>query len=153
MSLPDFPGYSFGRLDDTISADRQPLGIVGTTDDQGLATAEVTLPEPMSSTKPLEATILMRLIDSNGRTIERSLSRPVLADVDRIGIKPRFSVDDGLAENSEAGFDIIAVSPEGVAIDKTGIKWTPVAHRHHLSMVPQQRHLALGSDHHHEPCR
>ncbi|MEO7222611.1 MAG: alpha-2-macroglobulin, partial [Devosia sp.] len=124
MSLPDFPGYSFGRIDDTISSDRQPLGIVGTTDDQGLATAEVTLPTPMSSTKPLEATILMRLIDTNGRTIERSLSRPVLADVDRIGIKPRYSEEDGIPENSEAGFDIIAVSPEGVAIDKTGIKWT-----------------------------
>ena len=124
MSLPDFPGYSFGRIDDTISSDRQPLGIVGTTDDQGKATAEVTLPEPMASTKPLEATILMRLIDTNGRTIERSLSRPVKADVDRIGIKPQFSEMDGLKEDSQAGFDLIAVSPDGAQIDKTGIKWT-----------------------------
>ncbi|MBN9345669.1 MAG: alpha-2-macroglobulin family protein [Devosia sp.] len=123
MSLPDFPGYSFGRIDDTISSDRQPLGIVGTTDDAGKATAEVTLPTPMASTKPLEATILMRLIDTNGRTIERSLSRPVLADVDRIGIKPKFSTADGIPEDSEAGFDVIAVSPAGAAIDKTGIKW------------------------------
>jgi uncharacterized protein YfaS (alpha-2-macroglobulin family) len=124
MSLPDFPGYRFGRLDDTISADRQPLGIVGTTDEQGNATAEVVLPTPMASTKPLEATILMRLIDTNGRTIERALSRPVLADVDRIGIKPRYNEDEGVPEDSEASFDIIAVSPEGVAIDKAGIKWT-----------------------------
>ncbi|HZY67330.1 MAG TPA: MG2 domain-containing protein, partial [Devosia sp.] len=124
MSLPDFPGYSFGRVDDTISSDRQPLGIVGTTDEQGKATAEVTLPEPMPSTKPLEATLLLRLIDTNGRTIERSLSRPVTADVDRIGIKPRFSEDEGIPENSEAGFDIIAVSPEGETIGKDGIKWT-----------------------------
>ncbi len=124
MSLPDFPGYSFGRLDDTISSDRQPLGIVGTTDDEGKATAEVTLPAPMPSTKPLEATILMRLIDTNGRTIERSLSRPVLADVDRIGIRPQYSEEDGLGENTTAGFDIIAVSPEGAQIDKSDIKWT-----------------------------
>ncbi len=123
MSLPGFPGYSFGRLDDTISADRQPLGIVGTTDAQGNATAQVTLPMPMASTKPLEATILMRLIDSNGRTVERSLSRPVLADVDRLGISPKFSLADGIPEDSEAGFDIIAVSPDGEMIDKAGIKW------------------------------
>ncbi len=119
-----FPGYSFGRLDDTLSADRQPLGVVGTTDEAGHAIAEVTLPTPMASTRPLEAQLLLRLVDSNGRTIERSLTRAVLADVDRIGIRPQFSTADGLAEGSEAAFDIVAVSPEGKAIDKPGLVWT-----------------------------
>ncbi|RYE08850.1 MAG: alpha-2-macroglobulin [Hyphomicrobiales bacterium] len=124
MSIKGFAGYSFGRLDDTTEIDRQPLGVVGTTDEAGNATAEVTLPAPMPGTKPLEAQILMRLVDTNGRTVERSLSRPVLADVDRIGIKPAYSTEDGLAENSSASFDIIAVSPDNKAIDKDGIRWT-----------------------------
>ncbi len=122
--LAGFAGYSFGRADDTASADRQPLGVVGTTDADGLATAEVSLPEPMASTRPMEAQILLRLVDTNGRTLERSLSRPVLAAVDRIGIKPQFTASDGLAEGSEAAFDIVAVSPEGKAIDKPGLVWT-----------------------------
>jgi uncharacterized protein YfaS (alpha-2-macroglobulin family) len=124
MSLLEFPGYRFGRLDDTISSDRQPLGIVGTTDEAGKATAEVMLPTPQPSTRPLEATILVRLIDTNGRTIERSLSRPVQGDVDYIGIKPQYSTDDGIAENSSPGFDIITVGPDGKLAARSGLKWT-----------------------------
>ncbi len=43
-TLAAYPGYTFGRLDDTIETDRESLGVVGTTDDSGAATAEVTLP-------------------------------------------------------------------------------------------------------------
>ncbi|MBE0578383.1 alpha-2-macroglobulin family protein [Devosia sp.] len=123
-TLEAFPGYVFGREDDTVETSREPLGVVGTTDEAGNAVAEVVLPEPPATTRPLEAQLLLRLVDSNGRTIERSISRPVLATVDRIGIKPTFSDASGLAEGSEASFDIIAVSPEGDAIAKTGLSWT-----------------------------
>ncbi|MEO5808438.1 alpha-2-macroglobulin family protein [Devosia sp.] len=123
-TLANFPGYTFGRLDDTIETNREPLGVVGVTDDAGNATAEVTLPLPQSTTKPLIADIIMRLVDTNGRTVERSISRPVLADVDRLGVKPQFADSDGLAEGSAAAFDVIAVAPTGEAIAKTGINWT-----------------------------
>ncbi len=123
-TLDAFPGYVFGREDDTVETSREPLGVVGTTDEAGNAVAEVVLPEPPATTRPLEAQLLLRLVDSNGRTIERSISRPVLATVDRIGIKPTFSDASGLAEGSEASFDIVAVSPEGEAISKTGLSWT-----------------------------
>ncbi len=123
-TLDAFPGYTFGREDDTVETSREPLGVVGTTDEAGNAVAEVVLPEPPATTRPLEAQLLLRLVDSNGRTIERSISRPVLATVDRIGIKPTFSDASGLAEGSEASFDIVAVSPEGEAIAKTGLNWT-----------------------------
>ncbi|QDZ10793.1 alpha-2-macroglobulin family protein [Devosia ginsengisoli] len=124
MSLPDFPGYSFGRLDDTIETNREPLGVVGTTDETGHAVAEIVLPEPQSTTRPLQAQVLLRLVDTNGRSIERSISRPVLASGDRLGIKPVFSDASGLAEGSEARFDIVAVSPEGEAVAKEGLNWS-----------------------------
>lgn len=123
-TLSAYPGYTFGRLDDTIETDRQPLGNVGTTDEQGNAIAEVELPEPQTTTKFLEAQIILRLVDTNGRTVERSLTRPVLADGDRVGIKPKFAGREGLAEASTAGFDLIAVSPEGAMVAKTGLDWT-----------------------------
>jgi len=121
--LPAFPNYIFGREDDTIETSREPLGIVGTTDAQGNVAAEITLPEPQVTTRPLEAQLLLRLVDTNGRTVERSLVRPVLAQSDRIGIKPTFE-GEGLAEGSDATFDVIAVSPEGKTVDKAGLTWT-----------------------------
>ncbi|KFC69700.1 Alpha-2-macroglobulin domain protein [Devosia sp. LC5] len=123
-TLEQFPGYTFGREDDTIETSREPLGVVGTTDESGKAVAAVVLPEPQSTTRPLEAQIILRLVDTNGRTVERSLTRPVLADVDRIGIKPAFTDATGLDEGSKAEFDIVAVSPEDEAIAKTGLSWT-----------------------------
>jgi hypothetical protein len=54
-SLKAFPGYSFGRLDDGFDTDRESLGVVGTTDDAGNASAAVTLPEAQPTTRPLEA--------------------------------------------------------------------------------------------------
>ncbi|UXN74924.1 hypothetical protein N8D56_08030 [Devosia sp. A8/3-2] len=123
-TLEDFPGYTFGRVDDTIETSREPLGVVGTTDEAGKAVAAVVLPEPQSTTRPLEAQIILRLVDTNGRTVERSLTRPVLADVDRIGIKPAFTDATGLEEGAKAEFDIMTVSPEGETIAKTGLNWT-----------------------------
>src|SRR5690606_15685869 len=42
---------------------------------------------------------------------------------DRIGVKPQFDEDAGIAEGSEAAFDVIVVSPEGETIDKAGLDW------------------------------
>ncbi|MHA6728882.1 alpha-2-macroglobulin family protein [Devosia sp. A369] len=123
-TLTGFPGYTFGRTDDTIETSREPLGVVGTTDESGNAVAELTLPEPQATTRPLQAQLLLRLVDTNGRTIERSLSRPVLAEGDRLGIKPVFADPSGLEEGSEAQFQIVAVSPEGDAVAKSGLNWT-----------------------------
>ena len=123
-TLKDHPGYTFGRTDDSFSSDFEPLGVVGTTDDDGNATAEVTVPAPQTTTRPLQAKLTLRLVDSNGRTIERSLTRPVLADGNRIGIKPQFDEGSGLQQGSAAGFDIITVAPDGKLAAAAGLNWT-----------------------------
>lgn len=123
-SLPGYAGYTFGRVDDTYETNREPLGIVGTTDESGNATAEITLPDTSGTTRPLEAQLVLRLVDTNGRAVERSLTRPVLADGDRIGLKPQFSEYDGIQQGSSAGFDVITVSPEGELVAKAGLGWT-----------------------------
>lgn len=123
-SLKAFPGYTFGRLDDTFQTSTEPLGVVAVTDEGGDAIAQIELPEVEATTRPLDAQILLRLVDSNGRPVQRSLTRPVLATVDRLGIKPVFTDASGLAQGTEAQFNIVAVSPEGKAIAKSGITWT-----------------------------
>ncbi|MEO8756610.1 MAG: alpha-2-macroglobulin family protein [Devosia sp.] len=122
-TLKDYPGYVFGRTDDSFSSDFEPLGVVGTTDDDGNATAEVTVPAPQTTTRPLQAKLTLRLVDSNGRTVERSLTRPVLADGNRIGIKPQFD-GSGLQQGSAAGFDVITVAPDGKPAATAGLSWT-----------------------------
>ncbi|KKB76748.1 hypothetical protein VW35_16905 [Devosia soli] len=123
-TLPEFPGFTFGRTDDTVETTREPLGTVGVTDETGNAVAEINLPSAEVSTRPLEAQILLRLVDTNGRTIERSITRPVMAETTRLGIKPVFADASGLAEGSEAQFELIAVSPEGEKIAADRISWT-----------------------------
>lgn len=123
-TIEAFPEYRFGRLDDSIETDRLPLGAVGITDADGNDVAEVELPQPQATTKLLEAQIVFRLIDTNGRAVERSLNRPVKADGDRIGIKPLFEAGAGLAEGGTAGFDIIVVAPDGSTPARDGLEWS-----------------------------
>ncbi|RYE87181.1 MAG: alpha-2-macroglobulin family protein, partial [Hyphomicrobiales bacterium] len=118
-----FPGYVFGRQDDTTESQYEPLGVVGTTDEAGNAVAEIVLPEPQVTTKPLEARINLRLVDTNGRTIQRSLTRPVVADGDRIGVRPRFADSAGLGQGSDASFDVITVAPSGDTVATEGLSW------------------------------
>ncbi|WP_417310677.1 alpha-2-macroglobulin family protein [Devosia sp.] len=123
-SLAQWPGYVFGRTDDTVETYREPLGIIGTTDDAGDAVLDVTVPELTPTTRLYQAQLLVRLIDSNGRTVERSLSRPILADGTRLGIKPQFDSDGDLAKGDTASFDIVAVAPDGDAVAADGLAWT-----------------------------
>jgi uncharacterized protein YfaS (alpha-2-macroglobulin family) len=123
-TLADHPGYTFGRDDDPFQTYYQPLGSVGFTDADGNLAAAVTVPSAGTTTKPLTAQIFVRLVDTNGRPVQRSLTRPVLADVDRIGIKPQFDQYAGIDEGSNAGFDIITVAPEGGLVASEGLTWT-----------------------------
>ncbi len=123
-TLNDFPGYTFGRVDDTFTTDYQPLGSVGTTDEAGNATAEITIPEPPATTRPLTATLAVRLIDTSGRAIQRNLTRPVTPLTDLIGLKPQFSEDDGLDEGSNAAFDVIVVGTDGKQKAEAGLAWS-----------------------------
>ena len=122
--IAGYDGYTFGREDDTFQTDREPLGVVGTTGDDGTGTAEVTLPTPESTTKPLEADIILRLVDSNGRTVDRKLTRAVQATGNSIGLKPQFPDAEGLDQGAQAAFDVVTVAPDGKLAAETGLSWT-----------------------------
>lgn len=123
QALAGFPGYVFGRADDSVESQYEPLGVVGATDDQGKAVAEIILPEPPYSTRPMEARLNLRLVDSNGRSIQRSLVRPVLANGLRLGVRPGFDDAAQLGQGQAARFDVIAVSPENETVTVSGLNW------------------------------
>src|SRR5690606_35031861 len=120
--LAGYPGYVFGRHDDTLETTRQPLGTVARTDEHGAATAEIVLPEPLATTQPLQAQVILRLVDTSGRPVERSLTRPV-ASGPHLGIRPQFDAGEGVAEGGTAAFDLIAVDGDGARLGGQAVTW------------------------------
>ncbi|TDK51075.1 alpha-2-macroglobulin family protein [Antarcticimicrobium luteum] len=115
-----WPGYRFGRHDAAGRAESSYFG-GARTDAQGLATVAVELPRPEAGGQPLEATVIARLADGSARPVERRLSVPVRPDGPVIGIKPMF--DEVVAEGTEAGFQVIGLSPE-LTPEPMAVRWT-----------------------------
>ena len=120
-TLDAYPGYSFGLSEETIAAVKQPLTIDGVTDADGKSSFNVTLPAVPTATHPFTATVSVRLADTNGSAIERTLSLPVKATAPLIGVKPLFSGD--AQEGSSVAFDAILVGADGQRIAKQGVSW------------------------------
>ncbi len=119
----DYPGFTFGREDDPIETYRESLGVIAQTDENGQALIDLYIPELQPTTRLLNAEAIIRLVDTTGRFVERRLSRPLLADGNRIGIRPQFGSYDA-PEGSEAAFDLIAIGPDGQRIALDGVEWT-----------------------------
>src|SRR5262249_16795846 len=62
--LPGFPGYAFGLFDDEITAVRQELDDLPSTDVTGKAAFPVTLENVPTSTRPLEAAVTVSMAES-----------------------------------------------------------------------------------------
>ena len=67
----------------------------------------------------------MRLREAGGRAVENSITLPVQAKTDLIGIRPGFD-DDQIGEGAAAQFEIIAVDANSRRIAKTGLEWSLV---------------------------
>src|SRR5204862_1420107 len=74
------------------------------------------------TSRPLEADVILKLRESGGRTIERTIALPVDLKSFRIGIKPLFK--GGQSEEGEpARFEAIVLGADGKAADAKGLKW------------------------------
>lgn len=117
-----FPGYQFGLADEEETETvRIPLDALDDTDEDGKATFEADVAELPSTTKLINAEIVVRMQETGGRAIERNLSLPVKADGPRIGIKPEFSGD--LPEGAVGNFNVILVNEAGAKQALKGLPW------------------------------
>jgi alpha-2-macroglobulin len=119
---PGFPRYVFGMSDEQVEAVRQPLEDLPDTDRNGKATFSVTLDKQPSTTRPLDAQILVRLAEAGGRAVERKLTIPVTPSGAMIGVKPLFS-GRSLGEGENANFDVIVAAPEGTTLARTAMRY------------------------------
>ncbi|TWF50121.1 alpha-2-macroglobulin family protein [Neorhizobium alkalisoli] len=117
-----FPGFQFGLADEEeTEAVRQTLDALDATDEDGKSTFDAAVTEAPSTTQFVSADIVVRMQEAGGRAVERSLTLPVKADGDRIGIKPEFSGD--LAENSTGSFTVILIDADGKRKSAKGLPW------------------------------
>jgi len=117
-----FPGYQFGLADEEETETvRIPLDALDDTDEDGKATFDADVAELPSTTKLINAEIVVRMQETGGRAIERNLSLPVKADGPRIGIKPEFSGD--LPEGAVGNFNVILVNEAGAKQALKGLPW------------------------------
>ena len=88
------------------STEQTTLEDLPETDDDGKAKFTVTLDKLPNTSRPLEAQITVRLVESGGRAVERNLTLPIVPSATMIGVKPLFA-GKSLGEGENAGFDVI----------------------------------------------
>jgi alpha-2-macroglobulin len=110
-----FVGYQFGLADAQLEPTKLTLDDLQTTNDAGKAQFKVSLDKPPVSTHPLEARVAVRVAEPGGRAVERTLTLPVSASGNMIGVKPLFS-GRSLAEGASAAFEVVTVAPDGNAV-------------------------------------
>lgn len=120
-ALSAFPGYRFGLESESFEPVGGPLAAT-TTDAAGKAQVALTLPDLAPTSTLLEASVQVRVIDDNGRPVERTLTLPVASQQARIGIKPLF--DGTVEEGGNARFEVIAIGPDGKRLALDGVRWT-----------------------------
>jgi uncharacterized protein YfaS (alpha-2-macroglobulin family) len=118
----DFPGYQFGTADEETVGERQELADLPQTDAAGNARFTVKLDKVPTSTRPLEAQVVIRLAESGGRAVERKLTLPVTPSASMIGVKPLFS-GRSLGEGDTAAFDVVLVAPDGTQQSRGGVRY------------------------------
>ncbi|MBB3949078.1 alpha-2-macroglobulin family protein [Aureimonas jatrophae] len=118
--LDRYPGTRFGLASDQPTATRLPFE-GEPTDAEGRGQIRLSSFNLPGTTKPLEASIQLRVSDVGGRPVEESAARPVRVDTGRLGIRPSF--EGTLGENSEAGFDLVALDAAGERAALAGARW------------------------------
>jgi uncharacterized protein YfaS (alpha-2-macroglobulin family) len=108
--------------DETASNERTPLEDLPEADANGQASVKVSLAKPPSSTRPQEAQIFLRMVESGGRAVERKLTLPVAPTDAMIGVKPLFA-DRNVAEGDPAKFDVAFVAPDGTSLARSGLRY------------------------------
>lgn len=123
--LPGFPGYRFGLSDEKPTPVRAPLDALPQLDAEGRAAIAVKLPQIARTARPLEADVIVKLRETGGRTIERTVTLPVDLGQPRIGVKPLFAAT-GAEEDQPAVFDVVVLDGSGKRIAASALQWSLV---------------------------
>ncbi len=119
--LEGFPGFYFGTENNDTGAQTSWLNGT-TTDDDGRALLELTMPDEMEGFDgPIEARLTVRVAEGSGRPVERREAVVTGPGKPMIGIRP--ASDGVVPEGGEAAFSVIALGADLQPTDMA-VKWT-----------------------------
>jgi uncharacterized protein YfaS (alpha-2-macroglobulin family) len=119
---PAFKEYEFGRADDKFE-DVDVQMTVPEADATGATDATGTIGELADTTLPLKASVTISIHEPGGRTTDKNVEIPVRTHDVLIGIRPDFDYGS-VAENSRAGFELIAINADGKRIALGGLTYS-----------------------------
>jgi len=118
-----FPGFQFGLVDeDSQSAVRIPFENVPLADENGHAEIPFSIAQAPSTTRLLDAQVVVRMREGGGRAVERRANIAVRPEGEMIGIRPDFSGGE-IPEGGTAKFTVIATDAEGNRQAAAGLIW------------------------------
>lgn len=120
--VPGLEAYRIGLDDEEVQASTQEIEDKPTTDAQGQARVSVNLPD-VATARPLEASIVLRVGETGGRAVSRTLVVPVAPKGPVVGVRPLFE-EGSLAEGATATFDVVLAAPDGARLARSGVRWT-----------------------------
>ncbi len=121
-----FSGYLFGLSEETNGlVENFPLGKIAPLNAAGKANLKVLLGATKATSRPQTAELVVQMREGSGRAIERKTSLSVAANGTMIGIRPEFA-EKQVAENSIAGFTVLAVDQNSGQTGLSGARWSLV---------------------------
>ncbi|NNF80327.1 MAG: hypothetical protein HKN05_20085, partial [Rhizobiales bacterium] len=119
-------GYLFGLASEQGGARQQfPLDNMAALDEAGVSVFDISLQSTRATTRPQSADVIVRLREGSGRAVERTQAIAIKAQATMIGVRPDFE-DGQTGENTDAGFSLIAVQPDGSTTSLTNVRWSLV---------------------------
>ncbi len=118
---PAYKDFRFGRVQDSFNSKFIELEFP-TTDAQGQSRVPVELKDVPDTSRPLQARITVTLSEPGGRPVRKSVTVPVRPKSHALGLRPQFS-EGRVGEGQEAGFDLVALAPDGTPIATPGLSW------------------------------
>ena len=113
-----FNGWQFGRVEDSFAETRLDLA-VPTTDAAGASRISANTGNLAETTLPLKVIARISVHEPGGRTTDKTIEVPIRSERPLIGIRPDFT-GGAVAENSRAGFQLVAVNGAGQRITLPG---------------------------------
>jgi len=121
-----FKGFAFGLADEQAAQPTvTPLADLPVVGDDGKATFPVTIDQLPATTKLVSAKVTVRMRETGGRAVERSLNLAVRPQGDLIGIRPDFENDE-VPQGGTAKFSLIAVDRDGNRKALSDAQWSLV---------------------------